>query len=59
VVEGEESSSGSEDDDMGVDGGEGAQGMQGVQQQRTEPRGPIVDDDGFQLVQTRKPGRTR
>jgi hypothetical protein len=56
VVDGEESSSDS-DEDMGGDPSDGHQGMQKVQ--HAEPRGPIIDDDGFQLVQTRKPGRTR
>ena len=56
VVEGDESSSSCEDEDMGMDTGQPAQGLQ---PQRAEPKGPIIDDDGFQLVQSKKPGKAR
>ena len=56
MVEGDESSSSCEDEDMGMDTGQPAQGLQ---PQRAEPKGPIIDDDGFQLVQSKKPGKAR
>lgn len=47
VMEGEGTSDSGSDEDMDEDGGESEK----------EPRGPIIDDDGFELVQRK--GRRR
>jgi hypothetical protein len=50
-----DSSSDDEDDDMEEDGAPEAQPMQ--QQEPQQPAGPVIDEDGFELVQSKRKGK--